>query len=127
MAVRLAVTHRDLPLTDLVATLRKAGATWFKNSDLLLLEELIRRAQKSAGANKEPPDGRHQICPICGGRIPDVRPAEPPAGGFGGRALTVDEIAQIEAWGRRENSIYAAFAGTDHVGEGRSTEGAGEA
>jgi hypothetical protein len=32
-------------LTDieLIEQLRRAAATWFKNSDLLLLEELIRR------------------------------------------------------------------------------------
>jgi DNA replication protein DnaC len=34
---------RFLPTEDLIAQLRKAASTWFKNSDLLLLEELIRR------------------------------------------------------------------------------------
>lgn len=33
--------------TELIATLRKAGSVWFRNSDLLLLEELIRRWQAS--------------------------------------------------------------------------------
>ena len=35
--------QRNLPLEELIDQLRRAAATWFKNSDLLLLEELIRR------------------------------------------------------------------------------------
>lgn len=31
---------------ELVSQLRRAASTWFKNSDLLLLEELIRRYKK---------------------------------------------------------------------------------
>lgn len=38
-----SMSLRDLPLDELVARLRKAGNVWFKNTDLLLLEELIRR------------------------------------------------------------------------------------
>ena len=34
---------RFVPMEDLIAQLRKAASIWFKNSDLLLLEELIRR------------------------------------------------------------------------------------
>lgn len=32
-----------IPDEELIGQLRKAASTWFKNSDLLLLEELIRR------------------------------------------------------------------------------------
>jgi hypothetical protein len=32
---------------ELIDHLRRAAATWFKNSDLLLLEELIRRYRKA--------------------------------------------------------------------------------
>ena len=49
---------------ELIDALRKAASIWFKNSNLLLLEELIRRfhritsahsaAQKEPGAQKEP-------------------------------------------------------------------------
>jgi hypothetical protein len=35
--------NRYLPAEDLIEQLRRAASTWFKNSDLLLLEELIRR------------------------------------------------------------------------------------
>lgn len=104
------MTHRDMPLADLVAHLRHAGSVWFKNYDLLLLEELIRRAQRTAGATPgDDNDRRYRTCPICGGRIPDV-PGHA-AGGFGGRALTDEEIAQIEAWGR------GAYASLVHEGE----------
>ena len=34
---------RFVPMEDLIAQLRKAASIWFKDSDLLLLEELIRR------------------------------------------------------------------------------------
>jgi hypothetical protein len=34
---------RYLPLEDLVMKLRRAAGIWFKNEDLLALEELIRR------------------------------------------------------------------------------------
>lgn len=34
---------RDLSTEDLVTQLRRSAAIWFKNDDLLLLEELIRR------------------------------------------------------------------------------------
>jgi hypothetical protein len=33
--------------SNLIEQLRKAASTWFKNSDLLLLEELIRRYHKA--------------------------------------------------------------------------------
>lgn len=36
---------RQTPLPEVVDRLRRAGHTWFRNEDLLLLEELIRRAQ----------------------------------------------------------------------------------
>src|SRR5262249_50670787 len=49
--------HTEMPLDDLCSTLHKQGSTWFNNRDLLLLEELIRRAK--AGAT-EKDDGRHQ-------------------------------------------------------------------
>jgi hypothetical protein len=32
--------------TELIDHLRRAAAIWFKNDDLLLLEELIRRLQR---------------------------------------------------------------------------------
>jgi hypothetical protein len=44
---------RFLPMEDLVAQLRKAAGTWFKNSDLLLLEELIRRVNLLLANQKE--------------------------------------------------------------------------
>jgi len=43
---RMVATLRELSLDELVAQLRKAGHVWFRNTDLLLLEELIRRAQQ---------------------------------------------------------------------------------
>jgi hypothetical protein len=43
----VTMNNRELPLDDLVEQLRKAGSAWFRNSDLLLLEELIRRAKES--------------------------------------------------------------------------------
>lgn len=33
----------NLSNAELIASLRKAGSIWFRNSDLLLLEEAIRR------------------------------------------------------------------------------------
>jgi hypothetical protein len=39
-------TAKDLPLPELIEALRRAGSIWFNNRDLLLLEELIRRAQR---------------------------------------------------------------------------------
>jgi hypothetical protein len=39
------MSQRYMPMEDLIAQLRKAAGIWFKNSDLLLLEELIRRVQ----------------------------------------------------------------------------------
>lgn len=38
---------KDLSLADLIEALRRAGSIWFNNRDLLLLEELIRRAQRN--------------------------------------------------------------------------------
>jgi hypothetical protein len=35
--------HEDLPLSELIERLRRAGHVWFRNHDLMLLEELIRR------------------------------------------------------------------------------------
>lgn len=37
--------YEDLPLADLIAHLRRCGGVWFRNDDLMLLEELIRRMQ----------------------------------------------------------------------------------
>lgn len=37
----------ELATDKLVELLRRAAATWFRNDDLLLLEELIRRMGKS--------------------------------------------------------------------------------
>jgi hypothetical protein len=37
------MTVRDLPTAQLIAELRRAAATWFRNDHLLLLEEMIRR------------------------------------------------------------------------------------
>ena len=45
---------RDLPTSDLIAALRRAASIWFKNDDLLLLEELIRRIARADG--RECPD-----------------------------------------------------------------------
>ena len=44
----------ELSNAELIEQLRRAAATWFKNSDLLLLEELIRRFNN---AHKEKPNG----------------------------------------------------------------------
>jgi len=40
------MTVRELPTAEIIATLRKASSTWFRNSDALLLEELFRRVPK---------------------------------------------------------------------------------
>jgi len=40
------MTPREISDPDLIDQLRRAASTWFKNSDLLLLEELIRRFTK---------------------------------------------------------------------------------
>lgn len=40
------IPNHELPLKDLIEQLRKAGSIWFRNSDLLLLEELIRRSHQ---------------------------------------------------------------------------------
>jgi hypothetical protein len=37
----------DISSEDLIERLRRAGSVWFKNEDLLLLEELIRRYKRS--------------------------------------------------------------------------------
>jgi hypothetical protein len=39
-------THQDMSLDDLIERLRKVGWIWFKNDDILLLEELFRRVKK---------------------------------------------------------------------------------
>lgn len=38
--------HESMKLDELIDHLRRAGSIWFRNSDLLLLEELIRRLQE---------------------------------------------------------------------------------
>jgi hypothetical protein len=39
---------------ELINALRRAASVWFKNSDLLMLEELIRRFER-----RPPPDQSH--------------------------------------------------------------------
>lgn len=39
--------HEDMLLSELVERLRRQGAVWFNNRDYLLLEELIRRAERA--------------------------------------------------------------------------------
>jgi hypothetical protein len=56
----MTMDNRNLPLNDLIDQLRKAAGTWFKNSDLLLLEELIRRTcilQRTVQKEEERLDG----------------------------------------------------------------------
>jgi hypothetical protein len=36
----------EIPLAELIVRLRQAAAIWFKNDDVMLLEELIRRMLK---------------------------------------------------------------------------------
>lgn len=50
--------HEDMPTKELCEQLHKQGSTWFNNRDLLLLEELIRRAQKFEGLNQESGNGQ---------------------------------------------------------------------
>jgi hypothetical protein len=38
--------HENMPIDDLVTLVHNQGAIWFSNPNLLLLEELIRRARK---------------------------------------------------------------------------------
>ena len=46
--------HENMPLDELVDQLRRAGSTWFRNDDLLLLEELIKRVQeRERGVDRE--------------------------------------------------------------------------
>jgi hypothetical protein len=40
-------TQNDLTDSALISSLRKAASTWFRNYDLLLLEELIRRYEQA--------------------------------------------------------------------------------
>jgi len=40
-AAERKMNYRELPTSDLIARLRHAAAIWFKNDDLLLVEELI--------------------------------------------------------------------------------------
>ena len=49
--------HESMELDDLVDRLRRVGHIWLKNDDLLLLEELIRRAQER-GRGVDRADGR---------------------------------------------------------------------
>ncbi len=39
------MSDRNLSDDELIELLRRAASTWFRNSDLLLLEEMIRRLQ----------------------------------------------------------------------------------
>lgn len=53
--------YRDLPLPDVIERLRRAGHIWFRNDDLLMLEELIRRTDmldKIVGRYKHGMDNR---------------------------------------------------------------------
>lgn len=45
-AADVSVMSRDLSDRELIEALRRAASIWFKNDDLLLLEELIRRYRK---------------------------------------------------------------------------------
>lgn len=44
--------YETLPLPELIARLRKQAWVWFKNDDILLLDELIRRTERMQGALK---------------------------------------------------------------------------
>lgn len=48
---------RNIPIEELVGRLRKAGSIWYRNSDLLLLEESIRRVNLLLANQKETTDG----------------------------------------------------------------------
>lgn len=53
--------YRELPLPDVIEKLRRAGHIWFRNDDLLMLEELIRRTEtlnKIVGGSKHGMDNR---------------------------------------------------------------------
>jgi hypothetical protein len=49
--------HENMPLDKLCDLLHRQGAIWFSNPNLLLLEELIRRAKKT-GATPGDTDGQ---------------------------------------------------------------------
>lgn len=49
----MAYKFEHLSMDDLELRLRQLAATWFKNEDILLLEELLRRARKGE-IKKEP-------------------------------------------------------------------------
>lgn len=40
------INPREIPLIEITDRIRRLAAMWFRNSDLLLLEELIRRVQQ---------------------------------------------------------------------------------
>lgn len=48
------MSAKEISDDDLIASLRKAGSIWFRNTDLLLLEELIRRLKEAQSANNPP-------------------------------------------------------------------------
>ena len=48
--------HSQMTDTELVEQLRRTAAIWFKNSDLLLLEELIRRYARLKKRINQPVD-----------------------------------------------------------------------
>jgi hypothetical protein len=45
MIKKMTNKPRDWTTAELIERLRSAGSIWFKNEDLLILEELIRRYQ----------------------------------------------------------------------------------
>jgi hypothetical protein len=111
--------HEDMSLDDLCAVVHRQGTIWLNNHDLLLLEELIRRAKacerarRDAGAKGDHHDRRHQ--PVRDVPAPagaDVRGQQTsePAGDRSGGGLTEAEIKEIES--------YASGAFASLVGEG---------
>ena len=58
------MTHRDLTDAELVNALRRCAGIWFKNSDLLLLEELIRRFEARAPKPRNSPSTEARRGPI---------------------------------------------------------------
>ena len=49
----MSYKYAELSMDELEARLRKVGAVWFRNDDLLLLEELLRRARRWERAHED--------------------------------------------------------------------------
>jgi hypothetical protein len=56
----MTYANRYIPADDLIEQLRKAGSVWFRNDDLLLLEELIRRFKVLRANQKGDSHGQQQ-------------------------------------------------------------------